>query len=325
MPNLFDQIEVEFAPKEPTTTLQPVAVRTRPIVEAPPPPALQLPPRVVMPEPESAAQYWSRSPIIARAPAYLSDAASLVGRGAGEVSNGFNLPIRAPIQAGQYVAETPAGQAVIQGAGEVGGQVLHDIGAGWNAAMAPVRYVGNELNRTIVQPVRELGRDLYSDVARGVDVVGNWVGRGVGNVASAAGRGVAGAGRWVQGNVIPPPLPTSARPAIQNPDGSVSTVLSIGVGDNRGEWVIPTIVNGVKVSPDEATRLWQAGRNPPLGGPFRTVEESNRFAQQFHEQEAQRVAPSQSLGAVVIMTSPKGARVEVPRDQVQRAMALGYR
>jgi len=67
-------------------------------------------------------------------------------------------------------------------------------------------------------------------------------------------------------------------------------VLSIGVGDERGEWVIPTIVNGKKVSNDEAVRLWKAGKNKALGGPFKTVAESNDFAEQFHQNEAKRIA-----------------------------------
>lgn len=89
--------------------------------------------------------------------------------------------------------------------------------------------------------------------------------------------------------VATPSLNVSQRPAIWNPDGSVSTVSSIGVGDERGEWVIPTIIGGRRVSNQEATQLWRVGKNPPLGGPFRSVDESNRFAQQFHEQEASRI------------------------------------
>jgi len=124
----------------------------------------------------------------------------------------MQLPARvawnAPIQAGRYVTDTPVGQSVIRGAGAVGNEMGRDIRAGWNAFAAPIRYVGGELNRTIVQPVAELGGALAEDVGRGARVVGDAVSRGVGAVAGAAGRGVASGARWARENVIPPPIAT---------------------------------------------------------------------------------------------------------------------
>lgn len=84
---------------------------------------------------------------------------------------------------------------------------------------------------------------------------------------------------------------TEDRPAVALPDGSVGTVRSIGVGDENGEWVIPTIVSGKAVSNDEAISLWKKGENKAIGGPFKTVEEANQFAQTFHESEAKRISP----------------------------------
>lgn len=72
------------------------------------------------------------------------------------------------------------------------------------------------------------------------------------------------------------------RKEISMADGSVATVYSIGVGNEKGEWVIPTVVDGKVLSSQEATKLWQQGKNPALGGPFKTVEESNKFAEEFH-------------------------------------------
>lgn len=79
------------------------------------------------------------------------------------------------------------------------------------------------------------------------------------------------------------------RPAVPLGNGSVGTVLSIGVGDERGEWVIPTIVNGRVLPQDEAIQLWRDGRNPPLAGPFKTPQEATAFAEQFHKQEENRL------------------------------------
>jgi hypothetical protein len=96
---------------------------------------------------------------------------------------------------------------------------------------------------------------------------------------SPAANGAPGAGGYFGGG----------RPAVTNPDGSVSTVRSIGVGDERGQWVIPTVVNGKVVSNDEAIKEWRAGRNNAIGGPFQTIDEATAFGQKFHNQEAQRL------------------------------------
>jgi len=80
------------------------------------------------------------------------------------------------------------------------------------------------------------------------------------------------------------------KPAITLDDGSAATVHSIGVGDKQGEWVIPTIVGGKKISDDEAIRLWKVGTNKPIGGPFKTPDEATRYAQDFHKAEERRIA-----------------------------------
>lgn len=91
-----------------------------------------------------------------------------------------------------------------------------------------------------------------------------------------------------------------SRPPVKLPDGSVGTVKSIGVGDDRGEWVIPTIVNGKPVSNKEAIRLWKQGKNEAIGGPFKTVEESNDYAQKFHLEEEKRLSSQSSKTAADI-------------------------
>lgn len=104
-------------------------------------------------------------------------------------------------------------------------------------------------------------------------------------------------------DLIEPPakLPSMAgRTPAFNSDGSVSTVRSIGVGDERGEWVIPTVVDGRIVGNDEAVSLWRSGKNKAVGGPFKTVDESNAFAQSLHESEAERIKRPAAMFADLI-------------------------
>ncbi len=83
-----------------------------------------------------------------------------------------------------------------------------------------------------------------------------------------------------------------ARPAVNLPSGAVATVRSISVGDERGEWVIPTIVDGKPVDNETAIQLWRTGKNAAIGGPFKSVKEADDFSEQFHQQEARRLGLS---------------------------------
>jgi len=69
---------------------------------------------------------------------------------------------------------------------------------------------------------------------------------------------------------------------IINPDGSKSTERTISVGFDEGVQLIPTIVVDdegflVKVTDEEAIRLFQLGKNPSRGR-FDTEEEARKFA-----------------------------------------------
>jgi len=80
------------------------------------------------------------------------------------------------------------------------------------------------------------------------------------------------------------------------PNNEIATVRSIGVGDERGEWVIPTIVEGKPVDVKTAIKLWNEGKNPALGGPFGSPEAGKAFAEAFHQKEAQRLGLSPPSG-----------------------------
>src|SRR5689334_13762901 len=110
--------------------------------------------------------------------------------------------------------------------------------------------------------------------------------------------------------VLEPETPEAAstrfnKPAISLPNGQKATVRSIGVGDDRGEWVIPTVVGGKIVSNNEAIRLWKSGSNQPIGGPFKTVIEADNYAQRFHEAEATRLSKQPKLPGFTVL-EPEG-------------------
>ena len=78
------------------------------------------------------------------------------------------------------------------------------------------------------------------------------------------------------------------RPLYTNEDGSVSTVRSMNFYDDKDkkETLIPTIVNGKKVSDEEAIdHYYKTGE---YLGKFDTVEDSNKYAEWLHMQQEKR-------------------------------------
>lgn len=80
------------------------------------------------------------------------------------------------------------------------------------------------------------------------------------------------------------------KPQVQLDDGTTATVKSISVSDDKGSWVIPTIVNGKEVSNDDAIAAWKNGKNDAIGGPFKTDDEADKYSEDFHDAEAKRIA-----------------------------------
>ena len=74
------------------------------------------------------------------------------------------------------------------------------------------------------------------------------------------------------------------RPVLHNPSGSYSTTSSISVGTDKGETVIPTVVNGVRLSnADAITHYKKTGENL---GTFSSVDQANAFAINLHNVQA---------------------------------------
>lgn len=77
----------------------------------------------------------------------------------------------------------------------------------------------------------------------------------------------------------------SNRPRVKNKDGSVSTVLSMGIGTDKGEVIIPRISDdGIALSEKEAIQLYhKTGKHL---GIYKDVSSANNAANAIHEQQA---------------------------------------
>jgi len=100
------------------------------------------------------------------------------------------------------------------------------------------------------------------------------------------------------------------RPVLKNPDGGWSTTLSKSFNIDGKETLIPTVVNGVKLSDQDAiARFKQTGEHL---GKFATAEAADYYAQKLHgSQEAMGNFYGQT--SKLMPETPKPARKRAPR------------
>lgn len=102
----------------------------------------------------------------------------------------------------------------------------------------------------------------------------------------------------------------TARPKLENADGSFSTEETIGV-EYDGRYVnLPTIVNGKRLSPDEAIAAFERGENQPVGV-YASQEEADRAAKARSDKIGQVRVGDGPWGKYGVPTSTDGRDPEV--------------
>ncbi len=88
-----------------------------------------------------------------------------------------------------------------------------------------------------------------------------------------------GDGRYVlrAGDGVVSTSPTTGKAQIRNADGSISTESTITIEADGRHVVLPTIMNGKRVSEDQAVAAWRKGTNQAVGV-FGTAGEADKFA-----------------------------------------------
>jgi hypothetical protein len=94
------------------------------------------------------------------------------------------------------------------------------------------------------------------------------------------------------GLVTPGNIDLTARPVVKNADGSISTVRSMSFNEDGKEVLIPTVSDDGRILTDEeAIALYH--KTGKFLGKFSTVESANAYAEQLHNQQANRYLPRQ--------------------------------
>ena len=101
------------------------------------------------------------------------------------------------------------------------------------------------------------------------------------------------------GMIEPGNIDLTKRPVVKNPDGSISTVRSMGFQETEGgpQILIPTVIKDRVVSPEEAIKHYQ--KTGEHLGKFETPEEATAYAEKLHEEQAKMYVKDAALAKAV--------------------------
>jgi hypothetical protein len=97
--------------------------------------------------------------------------------------------------------------------------------------------------------------------------------------------------------LVPGNIDLHKRPVVRNPDGSISTVRSMGVNIDGREVLIPTVSDDGRILSDDAA-VDAYRRTGKHLGMFRTPEESTAYAEQLHNDQAREYLPHKRGGSL---------------------------
>jgi hypothetical protein len=131
-------------------------------------------------------------------------------------------------------------------------------------------------------------------------------------------------GQRAPGNVEP-----WNRPILHNPDGGYSTTSSMSIGTDKGEVLIPTVVNGKRLSPADAIAHYRAtGENL---GTFDKPGNADAYAQELHNRQNNYVQanggpanfdPTQAPQQAVSPMAPPEMAAQAPAFDPRRSRSM---